>query len=88
MSNFYSPLNIGSEEMVSISQLVDIVSKIANKNVTKKFKLDAPIGVRGRNSDNKLMRKELGWDYTLTLEDGIAKTYEWILGQISAKVKI
>lgn len=87
MSEFYSPLNIGSEEMVSISQLVDIVSKIANKNVTKKFNLDAPIGVKGRNSDNKLMRKVLGWDYTLTLEDGLTKTYEWINEQISAKVK-
>jgi nucleoside-diphosphate-sugar epimerase len=88
ISNFYNPLNIGSEEMVSISQLVDIVSKIAQKNVTKKFKLDAPIGVKGRNSDNKLMRKELEWDYTFTLEDGLTKTYKWILEQISAKVKI
>jgi len=81
-SNFIGPVNIGSEEMVTINQLVDTAAKVAGKDVQKMHKLDAPLGVRGRNSNNDLIRKELGWDYSQTLEEGIRKTYDWISAQI------
>ena len=77
-SDFKGPVNIGSEEMVSINELVDTAAKVAGKIVRKVYKLDAPTGVRGRNSNNDMIRKKLGWNYTMTLEDGIRKTYEWI----------
>jgi GDP-D-mannose 3',5'-epimerase len=83
-SDFYSPINIGSEEMVSINQLVKIVSKVAGKDIVIKH-IDGPLGVRGRNSNNNLIRKELDWDYSLSLEEGIGKTYEWINTQLSNK---
>ncbi len=84
-SDFMGPVNIGSEEMVSINELVDIVSKAAGKPVRRVHKLDAPLGVRGRNSNNDLIREKLGWDYTMTLHDGIKKTYEWILDRVNKK---
>jgi len=81
-SNFIGPVNIGSEEMVTINQLVETAAKVAGKFVDKEHILDAPLGVRGRNSNNDVVRKELGWDYSQTLEEGIAKTYFWIKEQI------
>jgi GDP-D-mannose 3', 5'-epimerase len=81
-SDYSSPINIGSEEMVSIKQLVEIVSAIAGKGVTNKYKTNAPTGVRGRNSSNILIREVLKWDYTITLENGIKQTYEWINNQV------
>lgn len=84
-SDFQGPVNIGSEEMVSINELVDIVAGVSGKNVTKKHKLDAPLGVRGRNSNNDLIRENLGWDYQQSLEEGIRKTYTWIQCQIQDK---
>jgi GDP-D-mannose 3', 5'-epimerase len=84
-SDFIGPINIGSEEMVSINQLVEIASRVANKSVNPVHKLDAPVGVRGRNSDNTLIREVLGWDYEMSLSDGISKTYKWIHDQIEAK---
>jgi GDP-D-mannose 3',5'-epimerase len=80
-SDFIGPVNIGSEEMVTINQLVDIAAKVAGKNVEKNH-IDGPLGVRGRNSNNDLIREKLGWDYSQTLEDGIRKTYNWIHTQI------
>ena len=80
-SDFKGPVNIGSEEMVTINQLVDTAAKVSGKDVGK-IHIDGPLGVRGRNSNNDLIRKELGWDYTQTLEDGIRKTYNWISQQI------
>ena len=80
-SDFIGPVNIGSEEMVSINQLVDIAAKVANKTIEKNH-IDGPLGVRGRNSDNTLIREKLGWDYSITLEEGIRKTYNWIMGEI------
>ena len=80
-SDFMGPVNIGSEEMVSINDLVDITAKVSGKVVHKMYKLDAPTGVRGRNSNNDLIREKLGWDYEQTLQEGIRKTYEWILAQ-------
>ena len=84
-SDFKGPINIGSEEMVSINQLVDTAAKVANKTVTRKHKLDAPLGVRGRNSNNDLVREKLKWDFSISLEEGIAKTYNWISEQIKNK---
>lgn len=81
-SNFMGPVNIGSEEMVTINQLVDIVGQIAGKTFTRKYLLDAPTGVRGRNSSNDLIRRELGWDYNMSLAEGLSKTYSWIDSQI------
>jgi GDP-D-mannose 3', 5'-epimerase len=81
-SDFTGPVNIGSEEMVTINQLVDMTLKIAGKTANKIHKLDAPQGVRGRNSCNNLIRAKLGWDYKQTLEAGIAKTYHWIKSEI------
>jgi nucleoside-diphosphate-sugar epimerase len=84
-SDFMGPVNIGSEEMVTINQLVDIAAKVAEKDV-RKIHVDGPLGVRGRNSNNDVIRKELGWDYSQTLEEGIRKTYIWINDQISRTV--
>ena len=81
-SDFMGPVNIGSEEMVSINQLVDTAAKVAGKTIEKKH-IDGPLGVRGRNSNNDLIREKLGWDYSQTLEEGIRKTYEWISEQIN-----
>ncbi len=81
-SDFMGPVNIGSEEMVTINQLVDTVAKIANKEVKRNHKLDAPVGVRGRNSNNDLIREKLGWNYSQTLEEGLSNTYAWIVEQI------
>ena len=81
-SDFIGPVNIGSEEMVTINELVDTVAKVSGKTVHK-INIDGPTGVRGRNSNNDLIREELGWDYFTTLEEGISKTYKWINDQIS-----
>ena len=83
-SDFIGPVNIGSEEMVTINQLVETVAKVAGKDV-QKLHIDGPLGVRGRNSNNDLIREKLGWDYSQTLEEGIRKTYTWIGKQISYK---
>jgi nucleoside-diphosphate-sugar epimerase len=84
-SNFMGPVNIGSEEMVTINQLVDTVAKVAGKPYRIRHKLDAPTGVRGRNSNNDLVREKLNWDFELTLEEGIEKTYLWIEEQLNIK---
>ena len=84
-SDFIGPVNIGSEEMVTINQLVDTAAKVAGKKVSKNH-IDGPLGVRGRNSNNDLIRKELGWNYSQTLEEGIRKTYDWIEEQIEKKI--
>ena len=84
-SNFLGPVNIGSEEMVSINELVNITAKVAGKVVSRRHKLDAPLGVRGRNSNNDLVREKLGWDYEQTLEEGISKTYAWIDEQVQSR---
>jgi GDP-D-mannose 3', 5'-epimerase len=83
-SDFSGPVNIGSEEMVTINELVDTAAKVAGKEVTK-IHIDGPLGVRGRNSNNDLIREKLGWDYSQTLEEGIRITYNWIKEQIDGK---
>ena len=81
-SDFLGPVNIGSEEMVTINQLVDTAARVAGKTVEKNH-IDGPLGVRGRNSNNDLIREKLGWDYSQTLEEGIRKTYAWIAKQVA-----
>jgi GDP-D-mannose 3',5'-epimerase len=83
-SEFTGPVNIGSDEMVTINQLVDIACEIAGKTLIKKH-IPGPLGVRGRNSDNRLIEKELGWKPNFTLKDGVSRTYEWIKLQINNK---
>ncbi len=83
-SDFLGPVNIGSEEMVTINQLVDTAAKVSGKNISKNH-IEGPLGVRGRNSNNDLIREKLGWDYKQTLEEGIRKTYIWISEQINKK---
>ena len=85
LSNFKGPINIGSEEMVTINQLVDTAAKVSGKSIKKKH-IDGPLGVRGRNSNNDLVRDKLNWDYSMTLEEGIAKTYGWVHSQIYSNV--
>ena len=80
-ANFTGPVNIGSEEMVSINQLADMIIKISGKKLDKKY-IDGPMGVRGRNSDNKLIQEKLGWKPTQPLEMGLRKTYAWIEAQV------
>jgi len=82
-SNFTEPINIGSEEMVTINQLIEIVSDVSGKTVSRKHMLDAPTGVRGRNSSNDLIRRVLGWDYQISLKEGLEKTYAWINDQVN-----
>jgi len=79
-SDIIEPLNIGSDELVSINRLVDIVEKIAGVKLKRHYKLDAPKGVRGRNSDNTLIKARLGWAPDTRLQAGMEKTYRWIDG--------
>ena len=81
-SDFMGPVNIGSEEMVSINTLADTASRVSGKSITKKH-IDGPLGVRGRNSNNNLIREKLQWDYSMSLEEGIRKTYDWINVQLT-----
>ncbi len=83
-SDITQPLNIGSDQLVTINELVDIVEAIAGITLKRDYKLDAPQGVRGRNSDNSLIRQELGWTPSITLEDGMEKTYRWVHDQLTA----
>ena len=80
-SAFVGPVNIGSEEMVTINRLAEIVMEVARKKVTIKH-ISGPLGVRGRNSDNRLIKKELGWAPSQPLRDGISKTYQWIASEV------
>jgi len=83
-SDVREPLNIGSEQLVTINELVDIVEAIAGVTLQRNYNLAAPQGVRGRNSDNTLIRERLGWAPSITLEDGLQDTYKWIFDQMSA----
>jgi nucleoside-diphosphate-sugar epimerase len=77
-SNFSDPINIGSEEKVSINELISIIENISNIKVRRNFQLDKPKGVNGRSSDNTLIRKILQWEYKYSLQKGMEKTYHWI----------
>ncbi len=84
-SDVIEPLNIGSSELVSINQLVDIVEEIAGVKLKRNYNLSAPKGVNGRNSDNTLTRQKLGWEPCTRLRDGMEKTYRWIHDEIIRK---
>jgi GDP-D-mannose 3',5'-epimerase len=81
-SEVREPLNVGSSELVSVNQLVDIIEGIAGVHLKRRYDLSAPKGVRGRNSDNTLIQDLLGWQPSVTLEDGLNKTYQWIYDQV------
>jgi GDP-D-mannose 3', 5'-epimerase len=83
-SDIEEPINLGSSELVTINQLVDIVEDIAGITVERRYDLDAPKGVRGRNSDNTLIRQRLDWEPSISLREGLEKTYAWIYDQASA----
>src|SRR5215813_175007 len=80
-SNILEPINLGSNELVTINGLFDIVEEIAGIKLQRRYKLDAPKGVNGRNSDNTLIRRYLGWEPSIRLRDGMAKNYAWIRQQ-------
>lgn len=87
-SDFCDPINLGSDEMVSINELVDIVEEIAGVSLKRNYLLDKPQGVRGRNSDNTLIKEVLGWAPSIKLKDGIEKTYKWIYDEIVSGKRI
>ena len=84
-SDIEEPINIGSDEMVTINQLVDIVEEIAGVKLKRNYKLDAPKGVRGRNSDNTLIKAKLAWAPSTSLRTGMERTYRWIYDQAKAR---
>ncbi|MBX3052991.1 MAG: NAD-dependent epimerase/dehydratase family protein [Caldilineaceae bacterium] len=83
-SEILEPINLGSSEMVTINQLVDIVENIADVHLNRRYKLDAPKGVRGRSSDNTLIQKYLDWEPSIPLRQGMEKTYAWIYDQMKS----
>jgi nucleoside-diphosphate-sugar epimerase len=86
-SDILEPINLGSSELVTINQLVDMVEEIAGIKLKRSYNLNAPKGVNGRNSDNTLIRKYLGWEPSIRLRDGMALTYAWIEEQIRTGAK-
>ena len=83
-NKFSEPFNIGSEEQVSINQMIEIIEDIAKYKVNKEYELDKPKGVRGRSSNNDLVREKLNWDIEYKLKDGLEKTYKWIYDEITS----
>jgi nucleoside-diphosphate-sugar epimerase len=79
------PLNLGSSELVTINQLVDLVEEIAGVKLKRRYNLQAPIGVMGRNSDNTRIQKILGWQPSISLREGMEKTYRWIYDKMLAE---
>jgi GDP-D-mannose 3', 5'-epimerase len=86
-SEIHEPINLGSSELVTINQLVDIAEEIASVKLERKYNLNAPKGVNGRNSDNTKIKQYLGWEPSIRLKEGLAKTYEWIEKEMMAVSK-
>jgi nucleoside-diphosphate-sugar epimerase len=82
-SNYREALNLGTDRMVTINELVDLVSGVAGKRLRKRHDLSKPQGVRGRNSDNSRLRQVLGWEPSISLEQGLAVSYKWIESEIA-----
>lgn len=82
-SDCREPLNLGRDRMVTINELVDIIANIAGKKINKNHDLSKPQGVRGRNSDNDMLKDILGWEPGIPLEEGLITTYEWIKEQVA-----
>jgi nucleoside-diphosphate-sugar epimerase len=87
-SDILEPINLGSSELVTINQLVDIVEEIAGVKLERRYQLDAPKGVNGRNSDNTKIQQYLGWEPAIRLRDGMAKTYAWIYDEFRAAQRV
>jgi len=87
-SDILDPINLGSSELVTINQLVDIVEEIAGVRLERRYDLDAPKGVRGRNSDNTRIRERLGWEPSTPLAVGLEKTYSWIYDEMTATARL
>jgi GDP-D-mannose 3',5'-epimerase len=85
-SDILEPINLGSSELVSINQLVDIVEDIAGVKLRREYDLSAPKGVNGRNSDNTRIQELLGWEPSIALRDGMERTYRWIFDQMHSRV--
>ena len=79
------PVNLGSAELVSINRMADLLEQISGTVVNRQYKLDAPQGVRGRNSDNTLFKSIYGWEPSISLREGLERTYEWVLGQVKTQ---
>ena len=82
LSDYHQPLNLGTDRLVSINELVQIVAQIAGKTIRKEYDLSKPQGVRGRNSDNTRLRQVLGWEPAVALEEGLGRTYRWIESEL------
>ena len=87
-SEYPEPLNLGTDELITINELVNLVARIAGKRITKRHNLSGPQGVRGRNSDNTRLRKVLGWEPSVALERGLAVTFEWIAEQVRSNAPV
>jgi nucleoside-diphosphate-sugar epimerase len=83
-SEIHEPINLGSNELVTINQLVSIAEEIAGIKLKRKYDLNAPKGVNGRNSDNTKIKEYLGWEPSIRLKEGLAKTYAWIESEMMA----
>jgi nucleoside-diphosphate-sugar epimerase len=83
-SDWRDPINLGSDRMISINELIAMIARISGKRITTKHVLDRPQGPRGRNSDNTRVREVLGWSERVPLEDGMARTYRWIEAELRA----
>lgn len=83
-SDFVDPINLGRDDLISINQLVDLAEGFADIKLKRNYKSDAPLGVRGRNSDNELIRSVLDWEPSITMQDGLKETYDWIYSQITS----
>jgi nucleoside-diphosphate-sugar epimerase len=86
-SDYRHPLNLGSERLVSINELAEMIARIAGKRLSLEH-VAGPQGVRGRNSDNSLLRQVLGWEPQTSLEDGLAATYRWIAAQLAPRLEV
>ena len=84
-SDYTGPLNLGTDEMISINDLVSITSEIARKRISMHHDLSKPQGVRGRNSDNSRIRNILGWEPKITIREGLVPTFAWIKQQLNAR---
>ena len=85
-SEHRQPINLGQDRMISINELVDMIAEIAGKKISKRYDLTKPQGVRGRNSDNTRLREVLKWEPQVSLEEGLARTYRWIAGELEKKL--
>jgi nucleoside-diphosphate-sugar epimerase len=86
-SDYSEPLNLGQDRLISINELADMVAAAAGQQIVKKH-VPGPQGVRGRNSDNTRLREVLGWEPRISLEEGIARTYEWIEAQVRQRAAV